>query len=90
MYVVRDSDLTVDKVIITKNLKGCKNCECYVSKKIQKTNISGFKTEVFLFFVFFSFCFLYIHYFSFAALTIIRTTKRQRGRINKHQIPIKL
>ena len=50
---MRDSDLTVDKVIITKNLKGCKNCECYVSKKIQKTNISGFKIEVF--FVFFSF-----------------------------------
>ena len=35
MYVVRDSDLTVDKVIITKNLKGCKNCEYYV----QETNI---------------------------------------------------
>ena len=27
------------QVIITKNLEGGKNCECYVSKKIQETNI---------------------------------------------------
>ena len=86
-YVVRGSDLTVDK-IMTKNLKGCKNCECYVSKKIQETNI-GFSNWSF-FVVFFSLCFFCVHYFSFALLTIIRATKRQRTRINKHQISRKL
>ena len=32
------SSLTVDKVFITKKLKGRMNCECYVSKKIQETS----------------------------------------------------
>ena len=88
MYVVRGSNLTVDKVIITKILKGCKNWECYVPKKIQETNI-GFSNWSF-FFCFFSPCFFCVHYFSFGLLTIIRATKRQRTRINKHQISIKL
>ena len=85
-YVVRGSDLTVDK-IMTKNLKGCKNCECSVSKKIQETNI-GFSN--WSFFVVFFLSVSCVHYFSFALLTIIRATKRQRTRINKHQISRKL
>ena len=86
-YVVRGSDLTVDKVVITKNLEGCKNCECYVSKKIQEINI---KFSNWSFFLFFSLCFFCVHYFSLAHFTILRAAKRQRTRINQHQISIKL
>ena len=39
MYVVHGSGVTVDKVIITKSLEDRKNCECYVPKKVQETNI---------------------------------------------------
>ena len=85
-YVVRGSDLPVDKVIIAKNLKGCKNCKCYVSKKIQ---YQVFKLKLFLCFFFLSVSSVFI-IFPFTLLTTIRATKLQRTRINKHQISIKL
>ena len=47
-----------------------------------KRAILGFEIEVFPFGLF-SLCFFCIHYFSFALLTIIRATQRQRIRINK-------
>ena len=59
-----------------------KNCECYVPKKIQKTNIAFSNCRFYPCF-FFCLCFSCVHFFSFALLTIIRTTKRQRTRINK-------
>ena len=64
-----------------KNLEGRKNCECYGSKKIQETNIVFSNWSFFL--SFFSLCFFCVHYFSFALLTIIRTTKWQRTHITE-------
>ena len=78
-YVVRGSVLTVDKVIITKNLKGCKNSEWHVSKKIQKTNV-GFSNWSFLLFL--SLFLLYSLFFIFT-FDYYRAIKRQRTRINK-------
>ena len=78
MYVVHCSGLTVDKEIITKTLEGLKNFECYVSKKIQETNI---RFSSWSFFLAFFLCFFCIHYFSFSLLTIIWETKRQSTRI---------
>ena len=71
-----------------KNLKGCKNCVLYVSKKIQETNIGLSNWSFFLvFFLSVSSVFIIFHSH---ILTIIRATKPQRTRINKHQISIKL
>ena len=64
-----------------KNLEGHKNCECYVSKKIQENNFVF--SNCFFFLSFFFFFFSCAHYFFFAFLTIIRTTKRQRTHVNK-------
>ena len=57
--------------------KGCKNCECYVSKKNQETNI-----DVWSFFPCFFFLFFCTYFFSFVILTFIRTRKRQRTHFN--------
>ena len=48
-----DSSLAFGKVIVTKDLEGCKNCEYYLSKKIQEINI-GFSNGTF-FLLFLSF-----------------------------------
>ena len=56
--------------------KGCKNCECYVSKKNQETNI-----DVWSFFPCFFSIFL-CSFFSFVISTIIRTRKWQRAHFN--------
>ena len=50
---MRDSSLAFGKVIVTKDLEGRKNCECYLSKKIQEINI-GFSNGTF-FLLFLSF-----------------------------------
>ena len=73
-YVVRGSDLTVDK-IMTKNLKGCKNCECYVSKKIQETNI-GFSNWSFFVVFFLSVSSVFITFHSHFWLSL----EQQSGR----------
>ena len=65
-----------------KTLQDRKSCECYLSKKIQETN---FKMKFFPFFVF-SICFFSVYYFSFALLTIIRTTKWQSAHVSKTSI----
>ena len=57
-----------------KNLESRKNFK----KKIQESNIV-FSNWNFFYFL----CFFCVHFFSFALLTIIRITKRQRTHINK-------
>ena len=64
-----------------KTLGGRKNCEYYVCKEIQETNIVF--SNLSFFFFFFSLLFFCVYYFSFALLTTVRTTKWQRAHINK-------
>ena len=61
-----------------KNLESRNNFKFCVYKKIQESNIV-FSNWFFFYFL----CFFCVHFFSFALLTIIRTTKRQRTYINK-------
>ena len=66
--------LRLDKVIMTKIWKVAR----ILRRKFKKA-ISCFQIEIFFYFL----CFFCVHFFSFALLTIIRTTKRQRTHINK-------
>ena len=61
-YVVCGSGLTVGRVVITKKWEGRKNCECYVSKKTQESNI-GFSNWSFSIWFFFSLFLLYSLFF---------------------------
>ena len=79
-------DLTVDKVIKTRIWKVARIEKVMLTKKFEKV-ISCFQTEDFHLVVFLCFfcvmcfylCLLYFfHYFSFALLTIIGTTKQQK------------
>ena len=64
-----------------KTLEDRKNCECYVSRKIQEINFVLSKWSLFLSFS--SLYFFKVYYFSFAFLIINSTTKWQRTHINK-------
>ena len=61
-------------------LEDRKNCQCYISIKIQKSNFVFSKWRFFLSFL--SLYFFSVYYFSFALLTIIMRTKWQSKRIN--------
>ena len=80
MYVVRRSGSESWQENY-KTLEDRKICECYVSKKIQETNFVFSKWGFLI--SFFSLCFFSVYYFSFALLTIIRTTKWQSTHIKK-------
>ena len=71
----------VCRSVITKFWKFPKIVNVMFLRKFKKP-ILPFQITGFIL-VFFCLCFSCVHYFSFALLTIIRTTKRQRTRINK-------
>ena len=70
--------LRLDKVIKTKIWKVARILNFVFIRKFKKA-ISCFQIDFFFYFL----CFFCVHFFSFALLTIIRTTKQQRTYINK-------
>ena len=79
-YVVRCSGSEGWQGSHNKILEGGQNYECYVSKKVKETNVVfSYWNFSLVFFSVFPLC----HYFLFALLTIIRTTKGQRTHINE-------
>ena len=70
----------VDKKIIKKICKVARVVNFMFLRKLKKKKIALSNWRFFL--SFFSLCFFCVHYFSFALLTIIRTTKQQGTQIS--------
>ena len=84
---MRDSSLAFGKVIVRKDLEGRKNCECYLSKKIQEINI-GYSNGTFSL-LFLSFFWVSVIFHSHFWLSL----EQQSSRVHmstRRQISIKL